>query len=121
MKRIRPEEIVEAYKKVSFRPTWRSYGHSSKGDVHCGCPLSALACSLGMDEDPEYVDAGAAPDFLAHEHGYDQGYLCGFIAGIDGGKRQENPVHPHQKAANIGHDDGTAAWMAVCDNFTPVW
>jgi hypothetical protein len=98
MKRITPQEVLEAYEKTGLKPMQGDY-YPQEG---CACGMGAIATSNG------YIDTGLEPFYSKLFRKYGTKYHDGFTHGFDGGTvvmNNENFIK--------GHTDGKAAWEAV--------
>lgn len=92
MKRITPQMVREAYAKTGLIPVRHSfYDHGPRcdHDTRCGCPGTAVAIAqnpalLDLFEDDYQNDTGDMYDLVDREIEAVDGYLSGFIQGIDG-------------------------------------
>lgn len=96
MKRVTPDEVIEAYRATGLQPAVLDWAHFDVDGKPCGCALTALYFqkatyteNLGekvYDLVDEIRDDEAAPYLLFEEHlGLDQHYTEGFALGFDGG------------------------------------
>lgn len=94
MKRITPDEAVEAYRKTGARPRNRAFG-----DAGCCCPFFVVAMARFPRLRPQMARAK-----LRDELG--ERYMRSFAAGVDG-------LSPETGDDAVAHADGVAAWAAV--------
>jgi hypothetical protein len=103
MKRITPEEVLDAYAKTGLKPcrVWSI----DMGDGSC-CAVGAMRYAAGVDGDPhEYIDKS---------YGYQ--YRIGFTFGFDdygGSVHDESEMPDWTDERKMGYSDGLAAASAV--------
>jgi hypothetical protein len=110
MKRITPEEVVEAYKVTGYKPI-RMGWFIDCGD-HCeACGLTV--CSVAIGKNQKTKEKAAIVDrweeYLTESLEISTGYLRGFVSGFDG--YTSGPLLNGD--AYIGFNDGVAAAQAV--------
>jgi hypothetical protein len=93
MKRITPEEVVEAYAKTGLKPA----RDTAYGPECCG--IGAIAAVNGVVNDSPYAWA---------RHKYDSDYVDGFLCGFD-----DRSMYQTDGPFRIGFNDGLAAAAAV--------
>lgn len=110
MKRITPEQVIEAYRKTGFTPRCGLYV------CFRGCEISG--CGIGA---MYYAERGERPDERNHNAydinawmitSYSASYRRGFIQGFDGDKKYCR-VGWDKTEFNAGCVDGQAARKAV--------
>lgn len=112
VKRITPEEAVEAYAKTGFeliRGDYFSYDFFGDGRRDGGCGIGTYAVAfLGYDAvTSDKVNVNRA----MREAGFTSDYRRGFACGFDGDRLPEN--WKMDDDALIGYADGKDAWAAV--------
>jgi hypothetical protein len=106
LKRITPEEVVEAYRKTGIRPaTW--LGHLSSDKSHGDGMGAYAAANLGVlsSDRKKIKDA-----FL--KSGFDFTYLRGFASGFHGAT---DASRAGEKVFDLGHADGKDAYAAATE------
>lgn len=96
MKRIRPDEVVHAYKQTGLRPVRHGYFPA----IGCACGLGAMFYTTHNKID----NTRTVNEFFDELYG--STYRCAFASGFD---NDEYNTH------YAGYEDGCAAWQAVVD------
>lgn len=104
MKRITPDQVIEAYQLTGWKPIQDDWIDKVNGQI-CGCGLAVLIGDAekvrNFDSDIEYR--------VADELGLSVEYVTGFVQGFDGGVMLNYFTGEHK----AGYEDGRAAWEAV--------
>lgn len=108
MNRITPEEVLAAYEKTGLKPGRFLYKDNY---LKCGCPVTALAESIGCTYEPS--DEGLFLARFARERELNISYLNGFINGVDS---TNHPTTSEKKEFIDGFEDGRLVWEAVRPN-----
>lgn len=107
MKRILPEQVVEAYHATSLKPIRGSFFDEEFG---LACAIGALAC-----EDPDFDrEKGMFSVYVQDMFDLTSSYVAGFMAGFDTDINIEDVLQPEMAQ---GYRDGKAAWKAVKEEF----
>jgi hypothetical protein len=110
MKRITPEQVVEAYETTGYKPI-RMGWFIDRGD-HCeACGLTV--CSVANGNTPPRENGALITkwtEYLSQSLGISKWYLHGFVAGFD--QCHSALVATHTEAGQ-GYRDGLAAAHAV--------
>lgn len=99
MKRINPDQVVEAFRFTKLKPLQEEYF----GDG-CACAFGALYIMNGGTK----LDASNVDEFADKLTGNNQ-YAWGFMMGFDGDKWMKDD---RSEAFRMGWDDGETAWRA---------
>lgn len=107
LKRITPEQVVEAYRRTGWRPIQEAFYDRINGQ-HCGCGLSVL---VGDAEKVLQMECytGLRLQLFANELGLTADYVSGFIRGYDG----DGGSSWWDSEKLLGWQDGRACWEAV--------
>jgi hypothetical protein len=118
MKRITPEDVVDAYIATGLYPAFKRW---KTRDGRGGCGLTAIGGLNG-----HCVKSGRRYEKFSKLLGLDQGYLYGFTAGFDGSPfcpamdcQTKHYGFDHEKVT-MGLEDGLAARAAVKAHFAKV-
>lgn len=112
MKRITPEDVVDAYIATGKYPVCRRW---SSRDGKGGCALTVVGKSRGLSDKPPRDVAEA---FYAESLGLNGWYVAGFADGFDRTKKQrESDYIQDRQNWQAGYDDGKAARAAVTAHF----
>lgn len=107
MKRLSPDEVIDAYQKTGRIPQRGSYRGFDGSTFACGVGAVALAqknCADALDIFQTFV----------YELDYGLTYHDGFTSGFDGRIRELiKPERWEFKRFVEGYEDGQAAWEAV--------
>ena len=104
MKRITPEDVVDAYQKTGFTPC---FGHFLSEDGKSGCGITVVLAAEGRPIALGRIGEEAMKTMS-------NSYIDGFWNGFDGFNQTHGPEERVQ-----GNADGLAARAAVLDYFTP--
>jgi hypothetical protein len=108
IKRIRPHEVAEAYKKTGMK---MYIGCFLSHDGQCGCGMGVYAvANLGVDRYSEKSGVNIA--CVLKDIGFSYDYLAGFGHGFDGDEASES-AYPKDMQYATGYDDGIAAYAAA--------
>ncbi len=102
LKRINPDEALQAYIELNIKPTQGEFYISVE---NCACGLGAIAIKLGQNfgnDDRDYFK-------YFKSLGYDHAYLSGFTSGFDELKLLSDDIDSYK----LGHEDGLATWQKV--------
>ena len=112
MKRITPEQVVEAYKQRGWRPRRSEWAVIDAEGNNCGCGLAVVA---GFDiyqlfEKLNDYNTVHHSVVMANELDLNLDYVTGYTAGFDGLAAEP---WMDEETCRIGYEDGAAAWEAV--------
>lgn len=111
MKRITPEDVVDAYIATGMYPVFKKWGTL---DQKGGCALTTIGTMQGCYKHP--CSNGSKANHYASELGLERLYLSGFVHGFDRPKLVE--MGPAENTHyDLGRYDGRAARMAVKAHF----
>ena len=123
--RIKPEDVVAAYKEKDVIPVQSIWGRTSKvdGRKDCACGLSVYAMKKkGFNSYANLSKAFIAAEthlldfYLAELLHLPQPYVAGFVHGFDGNRNKERTNEDYLK----GVEDGKAAAEAVKQSDIPI-
>lgn len=114
MRRIMPEEVIEAYEVTELRPCTSAFYIESLG---AACALTATAYHRNPDMDLN-GSAGHVGTHLTLRIPLD--YVWGFTSGFDTPKELSSPRESDNFLERIGRIDGEAARDAVLDRYGPL-
>lgn len=111
MKRITPEQVVEAYKRTGWVPEQGEWVRDKPGGKRCGCALGVMIgdgivslLNCNSNKSPYAVVSGALK--------LTPGYVDGFAQGFDG-PLSRSYLSTKSEFFNTGYTDGRDAWEAV--------
>jgi hypothetical protein len=99
VKRITPQEVVEAYRKTGIKPIEGYYLRDDDG-VRCGCALGALYLAAGNPFNDMEASSWATQTFGIE-------YECAFMGAFDGIDEEEES--DSEECVTIARMDGIAA------------
>lgn len=115
MKRIKPEDVLAAFRELNMKPIQRRFFRNGEGGRDGCCALSAIglttkttAVDLDFLEDLNSAGFKDAAFEIADTLELDRLYAEGFIEGWDGNYRTPSPPEYQD-----GYDDGEAARLLV--------
>ncbi len=111
LKRINPEEVMQAYTELGIKPIQGCYHNS---DYNCACGVGVMAIKLRHQDllsKKRKVQGIALSNYFGYltVHGYDCNYLSGFIHGFDDVDTDKNDTDNFK----LGVEDGKATWQKV--------
>lgn len=104
MRRITPEQVVDAYAAIGVKPIRHAYEAMVGGEYRC-CGLAA--CALTLAERNDRMTLLHVRSVL----GLNPEYQAGFTEGFDG--TELNPDYDNSPEYLAGREDGLAAAVAV--------
>lgn len=107
MRRLSPDEVIDAYQKTGRTPQRGSYRGFDGSTFACGVGAVAIAHK-------NCADALGIFQTFVHELGYGASYHDGFTNGFDGRSREliKSEMWEFKRFVD-GYEDGQAAWEAV--------
>lgn len=114
VKRITVEEATAAYETTGIRPVVQVYFSSDYfgPNDHCGCPAFAVAVARSGQSLAELRAAGGFNSAELVEATFDESYLQGFTAAVDG-RSNFNRFAPEPEVYDQGREDGLAVRAAL--------
>lgn len=100
MKRITPEEVVEAYKSTGLKPVRGTFCWGSRA-----CGLGTVCISRGK--------MPTSPLMVSRSLGIEMEYLLGFVNGFDGIHKASIGIDESNETLSLGFADGKLAAAAV--------